>query len=212
VEKVCPRCGAKSSEKKFVENFCLDCFKNYIDLDTPAAVDLLVCRSCDRVKLGAGWQEKNAKAIGEFVLRQCNVGYDTAKARVSEEGECEISFAIKAGDSTIEVNEHIGIRYSPTLCDRCSRESSGYFEAIIQVRGSEENVERARGRLVPELERSSFISKTKKGKRGIDIYVGSKQVAGEALSKLGLKPKISNKLHGVKDGQRIYRTTFSIRV
>jgi nonsense-mediated mRNA decay protein 3 len=211
MEHICPHCGAKSTEKKFVESFCIDCFKRYIDVDTPAAVEIPVCRQCDRVKL-AHWQEKDAEAIGKYILKQCNVEYDTAKAEVSDEGECDISFVITTKGARIEVSEHVGIKFVPTMCEKCSRTTSGYFEAIIQLRGSEENVEKARQKIMPVLERNSFISKIKDNKRGLDLYVGSKQIASEAISHMGLKPTVSNKLHGVKDGQRIYRTTFSVRV
>ncbi len=208
---ICPHCGAKSSEKKFVESFCIDCFKRYIDVDTPAAVEIPVCRQCDRVKL-ALWQEKDADAIGKYILKQCKVDYDTAKAEVSDEGECDISFVILAKGSRIEVSEHVGIKFVPTMCEKCSRTTSGYFEAIIQLRGSDEHVEKVRQKLVPVLEKNSFISKIKEDRRGVDLYVGSKQIAGEAISRMGFKPLVSNKLHGVRDGQRIYRTTFSVRV
>ncbi|VVC04178.1 NMD3 family protein [Candidatus Burarchaeum australiense] len=208
---ICPHCGAKSGEKKFVDNFCIDCFKRYIDVDTPAAVDILVCRHCDRVKLGK-WQEKNANAMGEFILKQCNVHYDTAKAKVTEDGECDVSFTIRAKGAIIEVSEHVGIKFVPTMCENCSRQSSGYFEAIIQLRGAGDAVEKMRDKMVAILERETFIPKIDESKRGPDIYVGSRQAASELIERLGLKPKISNKLHGVKDGQRIYRTTFSIRL
>jgi len=211
MDLICPRCGAKSSKKKFVENFCLDCFKGYIDLDTPAAVEIQVCKKCDRVKL-ARWQDKSAKAIGVFVLKQCKVEYDTAKATVADDGECELSFVIKAEDSLIEVSEHVGIRYVQTMCDKCSRTSSGYYEAIIQLRGAAENVEKMRDKMVPVLERDTFIPKMVEQKKGVDIYVGSRRSAASVLSRYNLKPKISNKLHGVIDGQRVYRTTFSIRL
>ncbi|MFA6035960.1 MAG: NMD3-related protein [Candidatus Micrarchaeia archaeon] len=212
VEKICPRCGAKSNEKKFIENFCIDCFRSYIDIDTPAAVEIPACRTCGRVKLKLGWQDKNDEEIGKFVLRQCSAKYEDAKARLTDDGACEITFTIKAGESTIEVIENVGIKYSATSCDKCSRESSGYFEAIIQLRGAEEKVKRTQAKMLPYLEKNSFISKVKDTHRGIDMYVGSKQVAAEIIGQLGFKPKVSNKLHGVKDGQRIYRTTFSIRL
>ncbi|MDO8340201.1 MAG: NMD3-related protein [Candidatus Burarchaeum sp.] len=208
---ICPRCGAKSSEKKFVESFCIDCFKRYIDIDTPAAVEIPVCRQCDRVKL-AQWQEKDSEAIGKYILKQCKVDYDTAKAEVTDRGECDISFVINAKGARIEVSEHVGIKFLPTMCENCSRTTSGYFEAIIQLRGSDENVEKAMQRLMPVLEKNSFISKIKEDRRGVDLYVGSKQIAAAAISHMNLTPKISNKLHGVRDGQRIYRTTFSVRV
>ena len=211
MDLICPRCGAKSGERKFVENFCIDCFKGYIDLDPPAAVEIPVCRKCDRVKL-SGWQEKDAKELGNYILKQCKVEYDTAKAKVSDDGDCDISFVIKAEDSLIEVSEHVGIKYTQTMCERCSRASSSYFEAILQLRGSSEDVERMRKKIEPELERDTFISKTVELKKGVDFYVGSKQVASSVISRFGLKPKISNKLHGVQDGQRVYRTTFSVRL
>lgn len=212
MDKVCPRCGAKSSEKKFIENFCVDCFRTYIDVDTPASIDIPVCRTCGKVKLTGGWHDKEDEALEKFVLRQCNVKYEDAVANIADDGSCEIGFTMRAQGTTIQVDEKIGIKYTPTLCDKCTRQNSGYFEAIIQLRGSEEKVSKMNAKMAAALERDSFISKIKETKRGVDLYVGSKQVAAEAIAKFNFKPKISNKLHGIKDGQRIYRTTFSIRL
>lgn len=211
MEKICPRCGARSTERKFIENFCADCFKSFIDLDLPAAVEIPVCRQCDRVKLRE-WREKDSEAIGQFVLRACGIKEPSAKIHVSSEGECRIELKSEREDARIEVEDRVGIKFVQTLCDRCSRTSSGYYEAIIQLRGAAEKVERMRAKMQPVLEANSFISKLIESKRGVDFYVGSRKAAEEALAEFGLTPLISNKLYGVKDGQRVYRTTFSVRL
>jgi len=210
MEKVCPRCGAKSTERKFVESFCLECFRSFIDLDLPPAVEIPVCRQCDRIKLRE-WQEKAAGAIGRFVLRACGIKEPGAKIHVTD-GECRIEVVTKREGTVIEAEDHVGIKYVQTICDRCSRASSGYYEAIIQLRGASEKVEKMRAKMQPVLEQNSFISKIVECRRGVDFYVGSRKVAEEALAEFGLRPIVSNKLYGVKDGQRIYRTTFSVRL
>jgi len=211
MEKICPRCGAKSTERKFIENFCADCFKSFIDLDLPPSVEIPVCRQCDRVKLRE-WQEKDKEAIGQFVLRACGIKEGDVKIHVNDDGECRIEVVSEREGAKIEVEDRVGIKYVQTLCDRCSRTSSGYYEAIIQLRGSAEKVGNMRANMQPILEKDSFISKTVESKRGVDFYVGSRKAAEEALAEFSLKPLISNKLYGVKDGQRVYRTTFSVRL
>ena len=56
------------------------------------------------------------------------------------------------------------------------------------------------------------MSKYKELDEGIDIYVGSKKEASAALSILKRRPTISDTLYGVKDGRRVYRRTYCVRV
>jgi NMD protein affecting ribosome stability and mRNA decay len=97
-----------------------------------------------------------------------------------------------------------------SICDDCSKASSGYYEAIIQVRGK--NVQRWAEKIMRELKSRTFVSKYMKLDEGIDIYVGSRKEAAETLAILKRKPTISDKLYGVKDGRRVYRRTYCVRV
>lgn len=97
-----------------------------------------------------------------------------------------------------------------SICEDCSRETSGYYEAIVQIRGS--RARKFSEKILKELKRKTFVSKYIEAREGIDMHVGSKKAVAEVMGELNLKPKISDKLYGVKDGRRVYRRTYCMRV
>src|ERR1035437_416223 len=123
---------------------------------------------------------------------------------------------------------HTEVRIQRKSCDMCSRESGGYFEAIIQVRAAgrfptyEENKRcSAISREVIESmkkkgDRLAFISEIRKQKEGLDLYIGSMRVSRRICrliaSKLGGSFAESPTLIGMRDGKNIYRITFAIRL
>jgi nonsense-mediated mRNA decay protein 3 len=120
------------------------------------------------------------------------------------------------------------VRIQRTACDICSRESGGYFEAIIQIRAAgrfpteEENrrsVAIARETMAmmrKKGDRLAFISDILEQKEGVDLYMGSmnasKQVCRLITSELGGSFTESPTLVGMKDGKNLYRITFAVRL
>lgn len=113
-------------------------------------------------------------------------------------------------------------------CDRCNRISGGYYEGIVQVRAtdrrpSEREMEFA-ARIAGQTEdvlqeggsRLSFVSKIDETKDGLDIVVGSNQmgqtIAGDIAAALGGRLTTHPKLVGERDGKRLYRVTFLVRL
>ncbi len=209
MDQVCPKCGARSSKKKFIKGFCIDCYSSKIDVFAPERLDISVCRSCDKIKT-RGWISKNKKNLEALIISKCRGRY--SKAYVSLEGTPSVTFVIETDNSFIKIKKELSIEFKGELCTECSRVSSGYYEAIIQLRGKKEMVERKRKKVITDLERKTSIAKIEELKEGPDIYVVSKEKALEVLSSFGKKFTTSNKLFGVKDGQRVYRTTFCVRL
>jgi len=61
-----------------------------------------------------------------------------------------------------------------------------------------------------------FISKERKLKGGLDVYVSSmecgRRISRQIVKKLGGSFSESRKLYGRKDGRNIYRVSFSVRL
>ena len=120
------------------------------------------------------------------------------------------------------------VRIQRTACDMCSRESGGYFEAIIQIRAAgrfptEEEKRRsmsiareAMASMRKKGDRLAFISEEVEQKEGIDLYMGSmnasRQVCRLITSELGGSFSESPTLVGMKDGKNLYRITFAVRL
>ncbi|MFN3383468.1 MAG: NMD3-related protein, partial [Archaeoglobaceae archaeon] len=110
-------------------------------------------------------------------------------------------------------------------CPRCSRESGGYYEAIVQVRAQKrslrnEEVERAMKiveKILGESEgEKDFLLRFEETSSGIDFYFGSRKI-GEKVSKaiadeIGGSISKSKKLHTRIDGRDVYRFTFLVRL
>ena len=98
-----------------------------------------------------------------------------------------------------------------------------YYEAVLQLRGSEEKVRKMQSRIEKKigemrpLHKGAFISEQgiKKVLGGIDIRIGSKEIAWKlamdikSLYKTEIKKSYT--LVGARQGSRIYRTTILMR-
>lgn len=199
--KQCPKCGTSSDEHPFVGSFCAPC---YLDMNMPELPKQLViyrCRECNEQRF-KNWGEESMHLSMEHALK--NKVFGTPHVRILAD-----SVLVKYGK--IEHEFSIPLKEKESLCDLCSQKFSGYYEGIIQLRGKYARDPAFVEKLVLKLEKLTFVQKIVELKEGIDIYYGDKSITRSILSALKLKPKISNKLYGVKDGQLVYRTTFLIR-
>jgi NMD protein affecting ribosome stability and mRNA decay len=121
-------------------------------------------------------------------------------------------FVVRAGGGFVEAVKPFRAKKIDTICVDCSRAASGYFESIVQVRsGDASRAKKLAEKIRRALCKSTFVAKTEESRHGIDLYVGSNKATMLVLDRLGLAPEKSAKLHGLKDGQRIYRTTYCVR-
>ncbi len=206
MDNICPRCGAQSSKRRFVGNFCAECYSERIKLEVPLAISIPKCRLCERVRLKE-WILSGEKGIGDFVLSKVKGKYSSAKVDFGAENS-SITFLVNEGGSSIELRRDFSLEFTGATCPDCSRKTGGYYEAIIQLRGKPEKIEKT----VIKLGKRLDISKTEELKEGLDLYAISKEKTHIALSALRLSFTTSNKLFGLKEGQRIYRTTFCVRL
>jgi len=214
VLKLCPRCGAKSDRKKFIGLFCEDCYAGRLNVEVERVVTLEVCKRCGKLRAGREWAQLTHANIERLLKHAVRGTYDNVRFVFPESGagDAQAVFLITAGDDFVESVKQFRLVKHFTICESDSRASSGYFEAVVQVRCPDiEKTRRLAEKVKSALERRTFITRFEEGKHGIDIYAGSNKVVMETLEKLGLKAEKSATLHGVKDGQRIYRNTYCVR-
>jgi len=204
---ICPKCGKNNKEKSFVGPFCSDCYEFKIRI--PKHTKVRECKKCGRIKMNKGWTVYNKKKIEEYVKEKFKGGFekidyylDSFTAVMYFRVEGKLYMVDKKFEPKLEV----------TVCPECSKKSGGYFEAIIQVRGDQTKIDKFAMKLEKFLRNTTFITKTKELKEGIDLYVGSSKAVVNMFRELRMKAKISRKLFTQKKGKRMYRTTFAIRV
>ena len=116
----------------------------------------------------------------------------------------------------------IPIKVEGESCTICSRYYGNYFEAIVQIRGArnraeEEKVKERFYDVASEInDPALFVNKEEDVRGGIDIYVSSKHHAKQIVNKLaeefGAAVKESPQIAGRRDGQDLYRVTYSLRL
>ena len=204
---ICPRCGKTSEEKVFIEAFCVDCYDFGIRL--PKGLKVEVCKRCGRMRLRGEWQGYDRGKIMAYVEGKCRGGFSEARYD-PDTGIC--TFTFERGGRKVAVGRPVEVERAITMCPDCNKASGCYFEAIVQLRGEGSRVDKWLDRLEKQLSRKTFISKIEEMHGGLDLYIGSSKAASGTLQALGLKPVISRKLFGKKDGKKLYRVTYAIRV
>jgi len=204
---ICPKCGKTSDQTQFIGPFCLKC--SPIRLEAPRAFSIELCGKCGKMRIARDWVKYEDEIINRLFKRKCRG--DFFKVEYDPRIETATFFVEKEGN--IFKMERV-VKYEPTksICTNCTRKGSNYFEAIVQLRGRPERMAKYEKILTEALNKKTFIIKTEDLKEGRDLYVGSTKEVLSLCHELGLRTVISRKLHGVKQGKRIYRTTFLLRL
>lgn len=249
--------ATEAKKGPLIEGLCQECFvaENPL-LRVPGEVNLRVCGRCGAYLLAHEWREVDGdfeelllQAAKEVVFSKLRVmkitrtglGYVTPNEAEEMEVKAEprfdspnrISVEIFAGGKfrpqakPLLQRARVKVKLKRTTCDICSRISSGYYEAILQVRGESGlpekeliKVKHALERLVfsvRERDRSAFVAKVKQVHGGLDYFVSSlalaRQMARLLKSKFGAKTQESAKLVGRgKGGRRKFRVSVLSRL
>lgn len=210
LKKICPVCGKEV--EIFIEGICIDCFRNdFIKKQKiPEKFRIYQCKFCGKYSLTKKYLfEDLESAINHLIKHSIKI----------EGFRIEFDEKIKVYKDNLLIFSHPSeIEIKPFTCKFCSMKNSGYRQAILQLRT------RFNEKILKEIERIvknekkdfySFISRIEEKKEGIDVFLGSKNVAYKILKFLEknykIEYKISKKLVGMKKGKRVYLHTISIK-
>ncbi len=220
----CALCGEKSEY-----NICGKCLAKKIDLVIlPNIIEITQCPSCGNYRLDK-WRNVNFYEALSYHFFKKTQFYDEFEVKdVEFSGRRDLCFVLITGKlrgKNVEYRGDFKIRIKKISCQRCSRQSGGYYESIIQIRAKNRKLEDEEIEIVTKLiekiiEREAdnpkaFVTKIEEKKEGIAIYVGDKKI-GEKISKsiarnLGAEIKESKKIAGREDGRDFYRFTYLIK-
>lgn len=229
-ELFCVECGTEGPTQA---GLCANCFaERRVLLTPPERVDLPRCVHCGSFLVGARWGRIGlSAAVHEALLRTVQVHSAVTSADLTEEIHHEdetnkrIAFHavlhVEAFDVARDFETKLTLKGA--TCISCSRQRGSYYEAILQLRGTErppaEAVRADALRLVEDgIERTpdAFIMKVQEVRGGTDIYLSSKALAKSLARTLrdtyGAETKSSPKLQTRKDGKDVYRVTYLIRI
>lgn len=233
----CPRCGRECY--RLFDSVCRNCFfETFKLIELPHVLHARICSVCGAHLHRSRWE--NIGSIEDVVLK----AVENALFIHNEAGDVEIYlepreitpyiYRVKAEvdavvrEEPVHAEAETEVRIQRSACDMCSRESGGYFEAIIQIRAAgrfpaEEEKSRcmaiareAMESMKKKGDRLAFISEVLEQKEVLDLYMGSmnasRQVCRLITSELGGSFSESPTLVGMKDGKNLYRITFSVRL
>jgi nonsense-mediated mRNA decay protein 3 len=231
---VCPRCGKPSvglcSECKAAETAWLVC---------DPRVESIYCPVCGSQKHGKTWTDTvvdRETLIHELAVSALHLHPDVRGTEIA------VSSYDPSPNRTVASMTVSGTLYGVPVsgecttkivwrkeqCDRCNRISGGYYEGIVQVRATGRRpsvreleiaahiAEQTENVLQEGGDRLSFVSKIEETKDGLDIVVGSnpmgQAIGSDIAGALGGRLTTHPKLVGEKDGKRLFRITFLVRL
>jgi nonsense-mediated mRNA decay protein 3 len=223
----CIICG-KTSEH-LIDHVCEDCFlKKYLgDVRLPEYIDIEVCIDCGATRIGNRWKkmenrEKMVASLAEGSVKSPKV-LELAKVNSDIRWEDErnaavrIKTVLKRGRLHAEKALETRARIKNSICPLCSRQRGNYYEAILQIRGK--NAGDLTERILEcfgSKNREFFISRTMETPGGVDFYLSdtsvAKQAAHELAMEFGGEYAESAKLYGMKEGKKVYRMTYLVRL
>jgi nonsense-mediated mRNA decay protein 3 len=209
----CPTCSRSSKDCRFVGDFCEFCAIDIAKRQAPASVEIEQCRLCGRIRLKGVYQDMDGDSIRAAIESEMKMRDWNVEVVSFTDKEVLVRFYYGAGKEPISFEKGLHLKVSHRTCTDCFRKSSGYYEAIVQLRGNADRVERESGRIGRYMQsRGAFVSKVEKIEGGSDVYLSSKALANEFFMQRKLKPKKSFTLYGMKNGKRLYRNTYFLRV
>jgi nonsense-mediated mRNA decay protein 3 len=220
--KFCPKCGREAD--RLFDGMCLDCFFEKKGVaKIPAEIVVNRCKYCGRYFARNLMGERVEDVIDTTVKKMFNAGakhvkvmnYRVRNGKVYVSLKLDFDGAQKSEEHVIEINEH------PVACQYCSMAETHYYNAILQIRAPAELIDEILEEVINivnrmKSDRFAFISKIKRVKYGLDIYIGSKVVAakiGKYLkNRFNAETKTTRKISGRKKGREVYKNTILILI
>jgi len=226
----CVECG---SEGKLYEHLCENCFMQKTNFfSVPKVLKIKICSYCNAWEKSNHWEasETEEDAIKQLIKEQINVktGLQNLDFTLSLNPiktniyNAALELTGKFEDLSVFGVLNTEVRISYSTCGRCSRQFGSYFEAKIQLRGTNRNLDNDELEQAEQIvdsvlrqsegsESNAFLTKFEYIHGGEDFYIGSstaaKQLARRLAKEFAGTIKESSTLMGRKDGKDTYRLT-----
>ncbi|MFH1751449.1 MAG: NMD3-related protein [archaeon] len=235
MKRFCPECGVTDDKKTFVNGFCIDCYPSKEKLiELPKEIKVEYCKNCRKIVFKGKLLTETPALLESIVLKHLKLS-DQLDARkiiinFSALKEETLLVSVKANclidSKPVMLASQTILRFKKTHCNDCNKLKSNYHECVIQVRFKDKQEKSVLQKVLRKLEsRLQEISKTNALatvvkieylKNGFDASVGSKKAGKKAFNSLKKsfqgKVKYSTTLVGEKNGKRIYRETYCLKI
>ncbi len=245
--RVCAICGRSESEVKIYDGLCPICFiVERLEVKVKRRPRIAVCPSCGDHTFRGRWRRdydgrKIADDLAVMVSDVVRVEGGVFKGvKLDEEVDLEKLYSrpsdlrvgvfiyLEGYEEDVTYHFNVPLKVDVRLCDRCIRERSGNYEAVLQVRMVEGPMSMDRRKQVYRIVVESLgkayregrdyrVVKTEDYRYGIDIYFTSYSQAmrvAQALKKRigGVISETSKLVKIDRSGRRVARKTILIRL
>jgi nonsense-mediated mRNA decay protein 3 len=235
-EAICPKCGGPSKDG----GLCGKCLTGVVPWFTcDPRVFITRCGGCGSVKISAGWGDSTREREDleeDAAISALKFHQDVKKPDVRVKLDhlslnrtyADLDITGTMHDEHLEGYCSLEVVWLNESCDRCNRQHGNYYEGVVQIRAEgrkatlEEQEESQRIAVSVETDmqtegdRLSFICRFDEGREGLDIVVGSQaigeQISREITRRLGGRFSLHPTLIGEKNGQKLYRITYAVRL
>jgi len=225
MQQFCPKCGTETDQLFGSRGLCRDCYSEHTEfIELPDEIRFDQCSVCGDYKVENVWKDFDGdERLIYDLLRQYENDSIEMSASFRTQGETYIvNVLMERYEDGEPIQQTRELRLVPekTQCRDCSRFHGGYFEVIVQLRGTISEamfgkvMEHAGS--VTEDDRSNFVSNVEQRDGGYDIYASSSAMADAIVDfideRFTLETTRSKELVGADDGQEVYRTVIAVQI
>ncbi|MBN2202922.1 MAG: hypothetical protein JW700_01950 [Candidatus Aenigmarchaeota archaeon] len=209
--KFCFVCGKKTND--LVEGYCEDCYnKKYQLVKVPKELQIKMCSRCDKVRHRNRWMEITIKDVLKDKIKIMGQNV-SLKIGVDEDITIDAKGFLEDCKKPKKERHVIKLKINKIVCPSCARDSGGYYEAIMQLRGKSEE---AMNFMVDVMVKEKKSYRADQRKNGFDVYLTDKNFANSmaVAMKRRFKAKIKKSFRIVtkKEGKDIYRSIIVVRI
>ena len=237
----CPECG--NTDSPMIEGICQDCFlKKFSLLKVPENIEVTVCAHCNAKFKEGKWEESEIpeeeiifRALERSIIvdpyvdeNEIDIQLEILQMRGTI-AECHIEAKANVFKENITQTFETQVRLRKDVCPNCSKQQSGYYESVIQLRADVRELTEVEKKKATEIvnktlakrynkDKLAYLVQTAKLKEGNDYYIGSyksgKKVVTSLQKEFGGTIKESPRLisQDKSTGKGLYRIWISIRL
>lgn len=231
----CVECGKETPIYK--KGVCTQCYINtHTFTHAPSLLNLIQCSKCNVFKYKNTWINKTAHEIILRIIKDTfkisselnNIHYILKCDPIETQFICNVTITGNLQENTIQESHQIQIRISRIVCDVCSKQYGGYYEATLQIRAADrkltpeelhniqETIENTVQTVHTKGNRQLFITDLVEEHGGLDFYLSERGSAYTLARKIqniyGGDLKQSSSTVGMKEGREITRITILLRL
>lgn len=237
----CPECG--NTDSPMIEGICQNCFlKKFSLLKVPENIEVTVCAHCNAKFEEGKWEESEIpeeEIIYRALERSIDIDPHVNKEKTDIEleilqmrgtiAECYIEAKAEVLGKYIQQSFETQVRLRKDVCPTCSKQQSGYYESVIQLRADNRDLTEFEKKTTDVIvdktlanrynkDKLAYLVQKSKLKEGNDYYIGSyksgKKVVEAIQERFGGIIKESPRLisQDKSTGKGLYRIWISIRL